>query len=123
MDGGFHHRQKYRQKSWNYIAPGKHDLVNWCLEAWEKVKTMRHLLQSGCNSTYMNLDRDEAMSKFDNYAQFPYGEEDDFDKHDWEAELESMNPIQKFNLWLSPLNWVVDLETKTRKTWALVFEI
>ena len=110
--------KKYREKSWNYIAPGKHDLVTWCLEAWKKVQTKRRLLQSGCNATYMTLDLDAPMAKFDNYEQLPVGEEDDFNRHNRNQEIENMDKVQHYNLWMSPLNWVVDLKTKEKKKWV-----
>ena len=110
--------KKYREKSWNYIAPGKHDLVTWCLEAWKKVQTKRQLLQCGCNATYMTLDLDAPMAKFDNYEQLPFGEEDDFNRHNWKQQIENMDKVQHYNLWMSPLNWVVDLKTKEKKKWV-----
>ena len=109
--------KKYREKSWNYIALRKHDLINWCLEAWKKVQTKRRLLQTGCLATYMTLDLDSAMAKFDNYEQLPVGEEDDFNRHDWKEEIKNMDKVDHYNLWISPLNWVVDLETKEKKKW------
>ena len=117
LDGTDNHQKKYREKSSNYIAPGKHDLINWCLEAWKKVQTKRRLLQTGCLATYMTLDLDSAMAKFDNYEQLPVGEEDDFNRHDWKEEIKSMDKVDHYNLWISPLNWVEDLETKAKKRW------
>ena len=35
--------------------------------------------------------------------------------HDWKAEIENMDKVQQFNLWISPLYWVVDLKTKAKK--------
>ena len=112
-------KKKYREKSWNYIAPGKHDVVDWCMKACAKVGNMKKLLQAGCNATYMNLDLDEPMAKFDTYSQLPFGEEDDFNRHDWEGEILNMPDLQKFNLWLSPFNWVADLQNRRlKKKWV-----
>ena len=111
-------QKKYREKSWNYIAPGKHDLVNWCMESWEKLSKLKKVIQAGCNATYMNLDLDKAMAKFDNFSQL-VGEEDDFDRYDWVAEVQNMDPVQRYNLMLSPFHWRVDLSDKSkRKKWT-----
>ena len=111
-------KKKYREKSWNYIAPGKHDLVNWCMEAWKKVQTKQRLLQAGCNATYMTLDIDAPMAKFDSFEQLPVGEEDDFNKHDWKEEIKNMDEVYRFNLAISPFNWVTDIKTKKKKKWV-----
>ena len=58
------------------------------------------------------------MAKFDNYEQLPVGEEDDFNRHDWKEEIKNMDKVDHYNLWISPLNWVVDLETKEKKKWV-----
>ena len=108
-------KNKYREKSWNYIAPGKHDLVNWCMEAWKKLQTKRRLLQSGCNATYMNLDIDAPMAKFDNFEQLPVGEEDDFNRHDLKEEIKNMDEVYRFNLEISPFILVTDIKTKEKK--------
>ena len=74
---------------------------------------MKRLLQASCNATYMTTDLDEAMSKFDSYtglsleskALQPDGK-DDFDRHDWEAEIQAMPKHQRLNLAISPFNWL-----------------
>ena len=71
----------------------------------------------------MTLDLDAPMAKFDNYEQLPVGEEDDFNRHNWKQEIENMDKVQHYNLWMSPLNWVVDLKTKEKKKMGLNFEV
>ena len=110
-------KKKYRAKSWNYIAPGKHDLVDWCLQAWAKVGGMKNLIQAGCNATYMTLDEDEAMAKFDGYTQL-VDQEDDFDRHDWASEVANKTKLELENFARSSFNWLVDLDTKEKKKWV-----
>ena len=70
------------------------------------------------HATYMNVGLDATMAKFDGYSQLN-DEEDDFDRHDWVAEVQNMDPVQRYNLMLSPFNWRVDLNDKSkRKKWT-----
>ena len=58
------------------------------------------------------------MAKFDSFEQLPVGEEDDFNKHDWKEEIKNMDEVYRFNLAISPFNWVTDIKTKKKKKWV-----
>ena len=81
----------------------------WSIGVWKRGRKFKR------RNGFFNLDA--PMAKFDKYEQLPVGEEDDFNNHDWKAEIENMDKVQQFNLWISPLNWVVDLKTKAKKKW------
>ena len=66
----------------------------------------------------ISLDIDAPMAKFDSFEQLPVGEEDDFNKHDWKEEIKNMDEVYRFNLAISPFNWVTDIKTKKKKKWV-----
>ena len=101
--------RKFKETSWNYIAPSKVDIIEWCLKSYEKLKTYTTLLQSRCNATYMTIDTDVKMARFDTYRALNAEEKknepdgkDDFDRHDWKTETDAMQEWERNNLSVSP---------------------
>ena len=91
---------RFREASWNYIAPSRTQVIKWIMAAWDgpTSKVTTAAIRKGANLCYMGTSLDADVSKWDHCEA-----DEDYDAYDWKAEVEKLSETAQENLYVSPL--------------------
>ena len=91
---------RYREASWNYIAPSRTQVIQWIMEAWDgpKSKVTAAAIRKGAGLCYMETSLDEDVARWDHCKA-----DADYDAFDWKSEVAKLSKTAQENLYISPL--------------------